>query len=160
GTKANERIWHFKRDFTIDQAVQTAGLKMAADFCTAAVVINGQTVLTVEPYSPTQELDVTAHLRQGKNEVGITTMSVAGPAAVALSITLVDKDGKSTMIATDETWQGAVSLGEVQPELWGLGRRSATISPFDNYEQWQQAKGDSPDKLPQFWTAPGFEVTR
>src|SRR5438128_1503419 len=49
GTKATEKAWHFKKSLSIDQAVQTAGLKMAADFCTAAVVINGQTVLTAEP---------------------------------------------------------------------------------------------------------------
>lgn len=160
GSKASERTWQCKKSMSIDQAVQTAGLKMAADFCTAAVVINGQTVLTVEPYSPTQELDVTAHLRHGKNEIGINATSVEGPAAVALSITMLDKDGKTTILATDDSWQGAVSLGEVLPELWGIGRRSAAISPFDNYEQWQQAKGDTVDKLPKFWTAPGFEVTR
>src|SRR5437868_2358707 len=69
--QGSDKTWQCKKSVSIDQAVQTASLKMAADFCTAAVAINGQTVLTVEPYSPTQELDVTAHLRQGKNEIGI-----------------------------------------------------------------------------------------
>ncbi|HEY2253777.1 MAG TPA: hypothetical protein VGH74_22035, partial [Planctomycetaceae bacterium] len=96
----------------------------------------------------------------GENEIGITATPVAGPAAVALSITLTGNDGKSTTIATDETWQGAVSLGEVPPEQWGIGRRSAAVSAFDNYEQWQQAKGTAPEKQPQFWTVPGFEIAR
>lgn len=154
------RTWHFKRTFSVDSAVQAAELKFAADFCTAAVVINGQQVLTVESYSPTQTLDVTNFLRQGKNEIEISSTPMEGPAAAALSIAIVDKDGKSTTIATDDTWQTAVSKGEVPPELWGLGRRAATISPFDNYEQWQQAKTASPERAPKFFVPPRFEITR
>lgn len=160
GKDGSGRLWSFKKSVTIENGLQSAELKLAADFCTAAVVLNGQTVLTVEPYSPTQDLDVTSYLRLGKNELDITATPVAGPAAVALSIGLVDKERRATLIRTDESWQGAVSLGEVAPELWGLGRRSAAVSPFDNYEQWQQAKGDSTDKPPKFWVAPGFEVTQ
>jgi hypothetical protein len=156
----DEGKWHFARSFILEDTVQSAGLQFAADFCTAAVTMNGQPVLTVEPYCQTQELDITSYLRRGENEVSISATRAPGPAAVALSITLVDRHGKSRTIATDGTWQNAVSLGEVPLELWGLGRRPATISPFDNYEQWQQAKGGQAEKLPKFWTAPGFEVTR
>ncbi len=149
----------FKKSISIDQAVHSASMKFAADFCTAVVVINGQTVLALEPYCPAQEIEVMNALRRGRNEICITTTRVAGPAAVALSITLVGKDSQSTTIATDETWQGAVALGEVPPEQWGIGRRSAAVSAFDNYEQWQQARGNAPDKNPQFWAVPGFEIT-
>jgi putative heme-binding domain-containing protein len=41
-----------------------------------------------------------------------------------------------------------------------VGRRGIELSPFENYEQWQQAKTDSKKKaVPKFWTVPGFEVT-
>ena len=55
----------------------------------------------------------------------------------------------------------AVSLGLVDRPLWGLDRRPPTIDPFDNYEQWQQAKGDKAgkDNSPSFWIAPGFEIS-
>ena len=160
GSQDRAPSWQFKKSVSIDEAVHSASMKVAADFCTAEVVINGQTVLVVEPYSPTQDIDVMNYVRRGQNEISITTTSVAGPAAVALSITLTGNDGKATTIATDESWQGAVSLGDVPHEQWGIGRRSAAVSAFDNYEQWQQAKGDAPDKQPQFWTVPGFEITR
>lgn len=160
GAPGGEPTWQVKKSISIDEAVHLAGMKVAADFCTANVTINGQTVLVVEPYSSTQEIEVTNSLRRGMNEIAITATAVAGPAAVALSIALIGKDGKSTTIATDESWQSAVSLGEIPPEQWGIGRRSTAVSAFDNYEQWQQAKGGAPDKQPQFWAAPGFEITR
>lgn len=160
GSQDRVPTWQVTKSVPIAKAVHSAAMRVAADFCTAVVAINGQTVLTVEPYSPTQDIEVTNFLRRGRNEIGITATSVAGPAAVALSIALTGHDGKTTTISTDETWQGAVALGEVPPQHWGIGRRSAAVSAFDNYEQWQQAKGDAPQKQPQFWTAPGFEVTR
>src|SRR5262245_53264568 len=76
--------WQFKKSISIDAAVHSAGMKVAADFCTAVVAINGQSVLAVEPYCPLQEIDVVNFLRRGKNEIGIATTSVAGPSAVAL----------------------------------------------------------------------------
>jgi len=157
GSPERAPTWQFKKSVSIDEAVHSALMRVAADFCTAVVAINGQTVLVLEPYSPTQDIDVVNYLHRGPNEIGITTTPVAGPAAVALSITLTGTDGKTNSISTDESWQGAVSLGDVPPEQWGIGRRSAAVSAFDNYEQWRQAK---PEKQTQFWTVPGFEITR
>src|SRR5262245_57778611 len=148
------------RSFSIDEPIQRGELKLAADFCTAAVAVNGKPVIAVEPYCPLQIVDVTQHLRRGKNELSVSTTPVAGPAAVAVSLTLVGKDGAATTIVSDESWLGAESRDLVPPEQWGLDRRSAEISPFDNYEQWQQAKGSAVDKGPKFWIAPGFEVSR
>ena len=159
GTSVASKTWQFERSFSAEAAVQSAKLKLAADFCTARVLINDQPVLTVEPYCPTQDREVTRYLKRGKNKLSVVTTPVAGPAAVALSLTLSGRDGQTTTIVSDGSWQGAESHGEVRPELWGLGRRSAAVSPFDNYEQWQQAKGDKPEKPPQFWVVPGFEVT-
>jgi putative heme-binding domain-containing protein len=147
------------KHFSIEEPAQGAELKLAADFCTAVISLNGQTVLSVEPYCPLQVIDVTRHLRRGKNELVLSITPVAGPAAVALSLSVSGK-GSTTTIVSDESWPGAESRGLVLPEQWGLGRRSAEISPFDNYEQWRQAAGSTADKGPTFWLAPGFEVWR
>jgi putative heme-binding domain-containing protein len=160
GTNQAGKARRLSKSFSIDEPVQRAELKLAADFCTAAVAFNGQPVISVEPYCPLQVVDVTRHLRRGNNELGISTTPIAGPAAVALSLTLVGKDGTATTIVSDESWSGAESRGLVPPEQWGLDRRSAEISPFDNYEQWRQASGNGDDKGPKFWLAPGFEVAR
>ncbi|MGH7139491.1 MAG: hypothetical protein ACREHD_27410, partial [Pirellulales bacterium] len=152
------------KTFAIDQAVQRAELELAADFCTATVTLNGWPVISVEPYCPLQVVDVTRHLERGRNELAVLATPAAGPAAVAVSLTFESQDRSVTTITSDETWAGAESRGRVPAEQWGLERRSAEISPFDNYEQWQQAKGDAADKGldkgPKFWLAPGFEVSR
>ncbi|MGH7194202.1 MAG: hypothetical protein ACREJM_11840, partial [Candidatus Saccharimonadales bacterium] len=122
--------------------------------------MNGQPVISVEPYCALQVVDVTRHLQRGTNELAVSTRPVAGPAAVAVSLTFESKDGEATTITSDDSWPGAESRGLVPPEQWGIGRRSAEISAFDNYEQWQQAKGDAASKGPKFWLAPGFEVSR
>jgi putative heme-binding domain-containing protein len=160
GTNEDGKVWPLSKTFSIEEPVQTAELKLAADFCTASVTLNGQPVISVEPYCPLQVVDVTRYLERGRNELAVSTTPVAGPAAVAVTLTFVSKDRKTTTITSDESWPGAESRGLVPAEQWGLKRRSAEISPFDNYEQWQQAKGDAVDKGPKFWLAPGFEVSR
>jgi putative heme-binding domain-containing protein len=159
GTGQDGKPARLAKVFSIEEPVQGAVLKLAADFCTATMTLNGQPVISVEPYCPLQTVDVTRQLQRGRNELAFSLAPMAGPAAVALSLTFVKKDGAATTIVSDESWLGAESRGLVPPEQWGLGRRSAEISPFDNYEQWQQAKGDALDKGPKFWLAPGLEVT-
>jgi putative heme-binding domain-containing protein len=145
----------------IDKPVLRAELKLTTDFCTAVISVNGRAVISVEPYCPLQVVDVTKHVRRGENEIAISTMPVPGPAAVALSLALYgSNDAAIATIVSDESWIGAESRGLVLPEQWGLGRRSAEVSPFDNYEQWRQAGGAAGDKEPKFWLAPGFEITR
>lgn len=160
GTNDDGMAQRLSKTFSIERPVEGAELKLAADFCTAAVTLNGHPVISVEPYCPLQALDVTRHLLRGRNELAVSTTPVAGPAAVALSLTFESKDCETTTIISDDSWSGAESRGLVPPEQWGLGRRSAEISPFDNYEQWQQAKGEAVDQGPKFWLAPGFEVAR
>lgn len=160
GASEDGKSQRLSKTFSIEQSVRRAELKLAADFCTAIVTLNGRPVISVEPYCPLQAADVTRHLVRGRNELAVSTTPVAGPAAVALSLTFESKDGEATTITSDDSWPGAESRGLVPAEQWGLDRRSADISPFDNYEQWQQAKGDAVDKAPKFWLAPGFEVSR
>lgn len=160
GTNEDGTARRLSKTFSIERPLEGAELKLAADFCTATVTLNGHLVISVEPYCPLQVVDVTRHLQRGRNELAVSTTPVAGPAAVALSLTFESQDRETTTITSDESWSGAESRGLVPAEQWGLGRRSAEISPFDNYEQWQQAKGEAVEKGPKFWLAPGFEVSR
>jgi len=172
--------WQFSREFQLPEAVQAARLQFAADFCDAQVVINGQQVLSIEPYCQTQELDVTTWMRRGENSLKITayaiqvppTYAVESPPAVALSLSTLSKDQTIATLTTDGRWQCAINLrerameptsaaelGRVRPELWGIGRRPATVSPLENYEQWRQATAATKQRQPKLWTAPGFEIT-
>lgn len=174
--EADQRACTFSTTFDCHSGVQVAVLRFAADFCDAVVHVNGSSdgpVLEVESFCQLCECDVTSRIRRGKNQIRVVTGNVVGPAAVALSLAVVDKNG-STTIVTDERWDAipgapggiaatvrkAKNLGKVRPELWNIGRRAAAISPLDNYEQWQQMKkGSAAAHQPKFWTAPGFEIT-
>ncbi len=142
----------------IDPSIQAAELKFAADGCHAQVMIN-ELVLSVEPHAPTQQLDVTRSLRRGLNRVTIEGRPTRGPLAVALSLTILNKDGTRRVLHSDDSWSGAKSLGLVRPELWGLNRRSAIISPLEDYEQWKQSLDAKATRPARLWTAPGFTIT-
>jgi putative heme-binding domain-containing protein len=158
-----------ERTFQVGQAPASAALRLAADFCHAVVAVNGRPVVSVEPYSPAIDVDVTAAIKIGENQIVISADPVAGPSAMVLSLTLVHADGKRETVITDDRWTAtsppagkptaAVAMGSVSAPLWGHGRRPATIDPFDNYEQWRQAVG-APlvGNEAAFWTAPGFEI--
>ncbi|MBS0203680.1 MAG: c-type cytochrome [Planctomycetes bacterium] len=161
------------KTFQVGSSVQSGTLKFAADFCRVRVEINGEPVVVVEPYTQTESVDVTNWLRHGENTIEIVVEQLSdGPAVVAATLIteLVDKSRRT--VATDPTWEvrtdGAAatspparpqSRGLVADELWGIGRRDISLSPFENYEQWQQAKG-SGGQSPRFWIAPGFEITQ
>jgi putative heme-binding domain-containing protein len=162
-------VCRLERAFSLAAPVRSATVRLAADFCQATVAINDRSIVSVEPFSPTVDLDVTALLRGGENRIAILAQPSGGPAAVALSLSLTLNDGSSTTLLSDGQWRAsrgsgqaapAVPLGAVEPALWGFGSRPATIDPFDNYEQWRQAIG-TPATANQaaFWTAPGFAIS-
>lgn len=161
------------REFVLEAAIHSARLKLAADFCQAEVEINGRAVIGVAPYCQLQSLDVTDALRLGPNRIDVRATRVPGPPAVALSLAVSLAGGQQASILTDNDWtleppresdQPAggklLERGSVPAELWGVGRRDISLSPLENYEQWQQAKTEAGQpRAPRFWTAPGFEVT-
>ena len=165
------RSVRFSRSFTPSAAVVKADLRFAADFCAARIELNGRTVLDVEPYCRTQTLDVTDALRRGENRIVVEASTVAGPSAVALSLTSALADGSTHAILTGADWSAddvdapgatapVLDLGQVRPELWGVGRCGIEISPLENYEQWQQAQGAAGADEPKFQIVPGFEIRR
>ena len=160
--------------------VQQATLKFAADFCFATVAINETEVLEVAPFVQMQTLDVTNAVQRGENRLRVRVHEGSKLSGIALSLEIRYVDGTSAMVVSDGAWSlQRVDLtvgpnppalqaeklriedrGEVAPELWGIGRRDISLSAFENYEQWQQSKGEVADKnRPKFWLAPGFEIT-
>ena len=150
------------RSFEIIRPVLSATLQLAGDFCAATASINGQGVAATEAYGPKIEVDATQSLRLGQNNLAIRIAPTFGPTAVAMRLVIVFADGSRQVVVTDNEWQnsppgGFAALGEIEPALFGIGRRPPTVDPFDNYEQWRQATG-APASAAAFWTAPGFEI--
>ena len=165
---ADSSIPHYRltKQVTCDEMVVSGRMKLATDFARATVTINDAIVLTVEPYCQLQVLDVTQWLRAGENAVAIDMACVNGPSAIAVEFELQLKSGQVVRLVSDATWAAvgglskAQSLGDVRAELWGAGRRDASLSPIENYEQWQLAKGSETQNIqPKFWTAPGFQIS-
>ncbi len=168
----------FFREFPVDASIQQATLKLANDFCQAAVSINGIALLDVAPFCQTQTIDVTNSLQRGANAISVQCSEMSDLSAIALSLDIRLVDGTTQRLVSDGYWEAAPVLlvgekragliekpvlsdrGAVAPELWGIGRRDISLSAYENYEQWQQSKGEVADKnRPKFWIAPGFEIT-
>jgi len=168
----------FFKEFPADAPIQQATLKFAADFCQATVSINGTGVLDVAPFCQTQLLDVTNSMRRGENTIRVRCSTMTDLSAIALSLDIRFVDGTAKTLMSDDSWDIApvnlieqepegrierlavVDRGLVAPELWGIGRRDISLSAYENYEQWQQSKGEVANQnRPKFWIAPGFEIT-
>lgn len=162
---SSETHYVLSRSVTFDDAVVSGRMKLAADFAQVSISINDVVALKLEPYCQLQSLDVTDWLKAGDNAFSIQVDTVAGPAAVAIEFEVRLKSGNVFHIFSDDAWllngepAKVQSQGLVRAELWGVGRRDASLSPIENYEQWQQAKGSDTEKSqPKFWTTPGFQV--
>ena len=151
------------RDFEPVGRVTEARLRLASDFCQTSVTLNNKTIANVDAYGPWLDIDVTDHLQRGINRVEISSVSTAGPAAVAASLTLTLADGTQQTIVTDSNWQAnrtqavpPISFGRVAIEHWNS---ETGTSAFDDYEQWKQASGGAVKLDPaKFALRPGFTI--
>jgi putative heme-binding domain-containing protein len=164
---SNESVQRYRlvQSVNLGESVLSGRMTFAADFARVTVMINDSTMLKVEPYCQLQRLDVTQWLKTGKNVIAIDVERVNGPSAIAVEFELRLNSGKIVRLVSNETWatEGGKSkvrtLGAVRAELWGNSRRDASLSPVENYEQWQQAKSRESEKSqPKFWTVPGFQI--
>lgn len=159
----------FQRTFEITRPPQSARLRLAADFCRVTLRINQEPVLEVEPYLPTQSLDVTPYLQRGANVLEVVAEPVPGPPAIALSLDWTLANGETDGLVTSKPWTVALDaksfvpvqdLGLVPDEQWGIGRRDISLAADENYEQWRQTLGpDAAQRRPNLWAAPGFDIT-
>ena len=157
--------------FAVPSACSSAKLRLAAEFTRCRVLINGRAVVDLDEYGPRLELDLTDGIVLGSNSLRVDCRTIAGPAAVAISLSLSGNDGRRQVIASNDRWQAsiddtapdasnrAVSFGEVAREFWD-DARTARVTAFDDYEQWRQASGAVQGTDPAtFATLPGYEVS-
>lgn len=163
---SSEDRYRLLQSVKLDESVLSGRMTLAADFARVTVTINESTALKVEPYCQLQRLDVTQWLKTGDNAIALDVERVNGPSAIAVEFEVRLNSGKVVRLVSDESWASesrtpkVKSLGAVRAELWGNGRRDASLSPVENYEQWQQAKGSESEKTqPKFWAAPGFQIS-
>ena len=150
-------------------SIQSATLKIVADFARVRVEFNGTPFADLEPYCQPRTFDVTEATRLGENRIAFRpTETFDRGARVAATLSITRADGGKLSVSTDESWEVMSSGGVARPakaqgaipaEFWGVGRRDIGIDPFENYEQWRQAEGNDRDS-PSFFVADGFEIRR
>lgn len=159
GERDGRQTSHVWREFSIDKTVTEARLRFAADFCQADVMINQKSVAKLDAYGPWLDIDVTDFVRRGKSRLDIRSRGVAGPSAIATSLTLTFADGKTLALKSSPNWQSDRDLKSyihVAPELWNS---SIGTDAFDDYTQWKQASGGAVKPDPAtFATQPGFTI--
>ncbi len=157
----------FHHPFQIGKAVVSATLRCAGESASLSVLLDGETVATLEPYDPLATIDVTDRLHVGAHRLAVSATSVSGPSAFFLQLDIEFNDGRRETIVSDDSWWtgrdparvAAISFGEVDSRLLVPKSRRVGIAAVDNYEQWKQALGAAGGTDPaSFIVAPGFEI--
>ncbi len=163
----------------VQEGLTFGRLTALADYCDAAIFVNGKKIAQSEPYDAPLRQDITVHLQPGANELCLCGQTEEGPAAVMLRLELNYRDGGSQQFVSNESWRATplapgslqptpaggakekpvAVLGAVESYLWTEGPSGVAIQAADNYEQWKQALDAPTGADPQtFQTLPEFEV--
>ena len=151
--------WSASHAFSITNVPKTATLRATADYAGMTISLNGEAILSLDPYDPPREIEVTRFLTEGANELSIAVSGTAGPSAIALSLTVQPDSGEGMTILSSHEWDDAVllSLGPVDPYRWALNELP-DVSPFAEYNQWKEALDGEASSLSPM--PPGFEIEK
>ncbi len=182
------RTCFFRTVFDVDrgtaETVKHAEFAVAADFNHMRVYLNGQRIADVEDYDPQVRVDVTRHIKPGRNLLAVRSDSSDGPSAVAMRLNVVFQNGTAKTVvsdtnwlalstnagATDPTgwlepnfnaigWQPAAAFGELADDAWGDSGNGVGIREVDDYTQWKQALGSDAGTDPSsFVVLDGFQI--
>lgn len=126
------------RSFTVEGEVKRAVLRVTTDFAGLRVSLNDREVLSVDPYDPPAEVEVSGGLAAGVNRLTVAVKGVEGPSAFGLALVMEAAGGGETSLGTDGAWTELESLGEIEATRWDLNRLPE-VSPFAEYNQWREA---------------------
>ncbi|MGI9243818.1 MAG: DUF7133 domain-containing protein, partial [Verrucomicrobiales bacterium] len=154
GDRQGARAVEFERSFELG-ALPEGGVRLRAecDFCGCEILLNGESVLRLEPYDPGGEADVKRLLLAGENRIVVKANGVDGPSAIGLD--LVGENGE-TILASGADWEGGVAISPMGVLRFGESGVPA-IEAVDEYNQWKEAGGGEAvfSPLPD-----GFELER
>ncbi len=119
-----------RKTFEIDrESVKSAFLQVTCDNG-AEVYLNETLALSNSDWIRPSKADVTAHLRQGMNELRVDAKNKGGVAGFIGSLTMTMTDGSQRSIATDESWFAS----EPDSEQWKAAKQVASYgqAPWGN----------------------------
>ena len=135
----------FHHAFDVEPArLESAHLRLVADFATVKLTINGRQKGIAEAFGPVLKLDVLPVLLSGTNEIRLMGKPVGDAPAVALQLELIDRQGRKRAIATSPQWQNTtpgvsmITTGDLGLEKWWT-LPPLVIGEIDDYTQWKRA---------------------
>lgn len=69
--------------------------------------VNGKKVGSSDEWSTPVEVDVTQHMKRGKNEIAAVVRNAGGPAGFVCAIGTVDRGGAASYVVSDDSWRAA-----------------------------------------------------
>ncbi|MDP7050921.1 MAG: c-type cytochrome [Verrucomicrobiota bacterium] len=162
-TTTQEVVFH--HGFDVQPAgLQSAHLRLAADFATVKLTVNGRQTAIAEAFGPVLKLDVLPLLLSGTNEIRLMGKSVGDAPAVALQLDLIGRQGRKRAVATSSQWQTTtpgvrmIATGDLGLEKWWM-LPPLVIGEIDDYTQWKRAKnlGEATDPG-TFQLLPGYRA--
>lgn len=164
-----------RKPFEVNGDIAGAELACLADFNDLTVYLNGRRVADVENYESALRRDVSSLIVQGQNMLAAQGAQSDGPAAIAIRLDLLLKDGRRQLVVSDAGWKAspaapptwcalnfpevsswgtALSFGTVSPVMWRHPQVDTAISEIDDYTQWKQALNSSAGTDPSTFLAP------
>jgi putative heme-binding domain-containing protein len=156
-TPGDEDLFFFHKIF--EGKVKRATLVASCDNI-LAVFINGKRIASSNNWEAPVMLDVTAHVKPGKNILLVEAANAGGAAGMALKLVLQSDEGKFRYLVSDKSWTASrMRNGTLPVEITTLGKMG--VGPWMNVF----ANPKSTSLLPVatrnvFNVLPGFQVER
>ncbi|MCA9172960.1 MAG: c-type cytochrome [Planctomycetales bacterium] len=106
GPEQSQARYLIRRTFQVEQFT-LATLVVTCDNA-MTVKLNGEQVATGDEWAQPARVDVTRHLKVGKNELLIDARNAGGVAAAAAKLGWQAEDGKPQFLVTDSDWEAAL----------------------------------------------------
>ena len=158
--------YELEKQFVVDQAIEAATLRVAADFCDVEVVLNGHRIAKVSPYDFCSPISVTRWCRKGNNSCKLIVHSWGIPVAAAVDLRVQDGEGGVKVLSTDNSWslskngvqQPTTEYGAISSEPWWHVQKRPTTNAFDEYNQWKDAATEVGVHSAKLIVPPDFSV--
>ena len=135
---------------------QFAFLKAACDNV-MVVWLNGEKVAASDNWNEPAELEIKGRLKPGENLIEAEITNAGGPAGFVAKIVLLNRDGKSRFVITDDSWEVAETRDAKE---WG---KAKVVSGLDGHPGGKAfVEGAAAESGPRdlFNLLPGFQVEK
>jgi len=130
----NKVAWNARKTFTLPDAPAKATIAATGDnWC--VIWVNGRRAGKVGSWAHAPRIDITRHLRKGKNVISLSTLNDDHLGGVLAHAIIELKGGRRVVLATDESWKTSLSGEKEFRAIYSAGNPVSppwTKSDFDD----------------------------